>query len=261
MTNDFFTSRRFRAYFRKLLTEHWRTICVATAILLGIMLVAEIWTALSSYSYYFSLENPESNYDPARETLFFTGALIFLVGGCISSSRLFTDGQRKAGRIHVLTTPVSPFESWLARWLLYVVGYIVVFFACFYLADLVRVAIFAPLLPKVSVSFVSVIPKSISDRETYPTMWFFYFFFTSWFVLGSFFFPKRPLLATSICIFIIGMLFFFVLLGVMDPFINLSDRQSALLKTIANLWLILHGLLNWWLSYQRYKEMEIIDHH
>ena len=83
MTNDFFTSRRFRAYFRKLLTEHWRTICVATAILLGIMLVAEIWTALSSYSYYFSLENPESNYDPARETLFFTGALIFLVGGCI----------------------------------------------------------------------------------------------------------------------------------------------------------------------------------
>lgn len=40
-------------------------------------------------------------------------------------------GSKKAGRIHVLTTPVTMFESWLARVLIFVVGYLLMFHAAF----------------------------------------------------------------------------------------------------------------------------------
>lgn len=261
MSNDFFSFRRFCDYLRKLLTERWRTLAVTAAVLLGIMIIGEIWTAVQGYSIYLADKSFSSKSDNIVDILTIEASILFLVGGCIAASRQFYDGEKKAGRIHVLTTPVSTFESWLTRWVIFVPGYAVVFMACLYLADLLRYAVFAPMLPSGQVEIINLLNPRVFKDGMYPHVWQIYFFVTSWFALGSYFFPKRPLMSTAVCMFIIALVFFFVIISGVAEWFVLNDRQTGILQTTAWIWIGLHTLLNWWLSYQRLKEMEVIDRH
>ena len=130
--NDLFSFPRFKAYLRKLWHERWRRLALAVGVLFGILLVIEFWVAFTHY-YDVSLAYVSTDY--AKNDIILFSALICLVGGSISATQMFTDGQQKGGRIHVLTTPVSTLEMWLSRWLIYVLGFVVVFAVCFYVAD------------------------------------------------------------------------------------------------------------------------------
>lgn len=261
MTNVFFSSRRFFYYLRKQLTERWRSIAATMAVLLGIMIVGEIWTAVQGYSIFQVDKSINTPSDHIINILTIEAAILFLVGGCIAASRQFCDGEKKAGRIHVLTTPVSTFESWLARWVIFVPGYIVAFLTCLYVADLLRYAIFAPLLPSGQVEIINLLTPRVFKNGEYPHVWQIYFFLTSWFALGSYFFPSRPFMSTAVCMFIIALIFFFVMISGVAEWFVLDDRQTNILQTVVWIWIGLHTLLNWWLSYQRLKEMEVIDRH
>ena len=138
--NDLFSFPRFKAYLRKLWHERWRRLALAVGVLFGILLVIEFWVAFTHY-YDVSLAYVSTDY--AKNDIILFSALICLVGGSISATQMFTDGQQKGGRIHVLTTPVSTLEMWLSRWLIYVLGFVVVFAVCFYVADTLRVLAFS----------------------------------------------------------------------------------------------------------------------
>lgn len=265
MNNDFFEPQRFACYFRKLLTERWRSLLAFAAILIGILLIIEVWVSSSTYSNYLGVTDLTwlPNYDPTEEPLTIAGILLILIGSCISAARMLTDGQQKAGRIHVLTTPVSPFEMWLGRWLIYIVGYLILFLACFYLLDLLRVAIYGSLLPYIPIRLVRLtsINHFANTPRVWHLLWLFYFFAGSWYALGSYFFPRRPLLATSVCLFIVGLLFFFVMFMYGSDLFYSIDVSKDKLAHYTEAWLLVITLSNWALSYLRLKELEITDHH
>lgn len=260
MTNHHFGFKRFGAYFKKILVERQHSIVVSILILLGIMLIGEMWTAIVGYDFNLRDTDFTSAHDPIEDELFVEATLLFLIGGCVAAAQQFSEGQQKAGRIGVLTTPVSTFESWLIRWLIYVPGYILTFFFCFYLADLLRVAIFAPLLPNTPVEVANVLAPSDISSVVYLELWSFYLFITSWYVLGCYFFPKRPLLSTTITVFLLGMTFVFLLFLESDWLDNFNASQKGALNQAAIGWMLFHTVCNWWLSYKRLKDMEVIDH-
>ena len=115
MTNDFFDSKRFSCYLSKLWTEQRRTLLISAAILLGILFVIELWSCVTYYSSIYYPDDGSKASDSVKNAISMWGTLLFYAGSCISATRFFTDGQQKAGRIHVLTLPVSMFENWLAR--------------------------------------------------------------------------------------------------------------------------------------------------
>ena len=165
--NDLFSFLRFKAYLRKLWHERWRRLALAVGVLFGILLVIEFWVAFINYDD-VSLACVSTDY--AKNDIILFSALLCLVGGSISATQMFTDGQQKGGRIHVLTTPVSTLEMWLSRWLIYVLGFVVVFAVCFYVADTLRVLAFSayPYVRYVNVFSETGIPQMA---------WYFYPFF------------------------------------------------------------------------------------
>ena len=83
----------------------------------------------------------------------------------------------------------------------------------------------------------------------YATAW--YVFAVSFFMLGSFVFPRKPLLGTTISAFVLLLIGGLTLL-----FFNADNNASFYILTA---WVGLLGLVNLWLSYRRLCELEVID--
>ena len=141
-----------------------------------------------------------------KQRSLYGGTLLLYTGACISATRIFTDGQQKAGRIHVLTIPVSMFENWLARTLLFVVGYFVVFHVIFYALEIMRYLLLSSAFPNVDIRIAHPVMwlgfgSNGLLNILYATAW--YVFAVSFFMLGSFVFPRKPLLGTTISAFVV----------------------------------------------------------
>ena len=254
MTNNFFDFKRFLCYLGKLWTEQRRTILFSAAILLGILFIIEVWTCLISYASISEPEDGTKAYDAGKTALIVWGTLLLYTGACISATRIFTDGQQKAGRIHVLTIPVSMFENWLARTLLFVVGYFVVFHVIFYALEIMRYLLLSSAFPNVDIRIAHPVMwlgfgSNGLLNILYATAW--YVFAVSFFMLGSFVFPRKPLLGTTISAFVLLLIGGLTLL-----FFNADNNASFYILTA---WVGLLGLVNLWLSYRRLCELEVID--
>lgn len=254
MPNDFFDSTRFLHYFTKLWTEQRHAMLISAVIVLGIMLIMEVWVCLVAYDFSYYTDGMHPKEDPVRGTLQICSWLLLFVGGCVSATRFFTDGQQKAGRVHVLTMPVSMFENWLARMILFVVSYIVIFHVVFYGLEIIRWFLLTPVFPKIdiAVQHLFMCPDTTGEwgwTLVYTTVW--YFFTVSLFVLGSLVFPRKPLLSTTISVFILGLVGFLIPL--------FSGFEFNVGFGWLTLWIGMLSLLNYWLSYRRLCELEVID--
>lgn len=248
--NDNFNASRFWAYLNKLLVERWRTNLLRVAILFGCMVIIELWMASVSY------DRDETSYDRAVGLLFPIFSLILLVSGCFFASEILSGARRKAERIGALTFPVTPFENWLARWVISIPLYLVCFLVCMYVADGLRVVLFSAIYPKTSIAFISIWRGEDFDREVLSNAWLIYFWCTAVYALGSILFVKRSILKTTLTLFILFWITAFVVLGlVMVSSGNYNNIFESVL--VAYGWLSIPFL--WWLSYNCFKEMEVID--
>ena len=248
--NDNFNASRFWAYLNKLLVERWRTHLLRVAILFGCMVIIELWMASVSY------DRDETSYDRAVGLLFPIFSLILLVSGCFFASEILSGARRKAERIGALTFPVTPFENWLARWVISIPLYLVCFLVCMYVADGLRVALFSAIYPKTSIAFISIWKGEDFDREVLSNAWLVYFWCTAVYALGSILFVKRSILKTTLTLFILFWITAFVVLGlVMVSSGNYNNIFESVL--VAYGWLSIPFL--WWLSYNCFKEMEVVD--
>ena len=84
----------------------------------------------------------------------------------------------------------------------------------------------------------------------YTLVW--YIYPISLFVLGSMVFPRKPLLGTTISVFILGLIAVFILAF-------FSSFSEILIDTLT-LWAAFLSIANLWLSYRRMCELEVIDH-
>lgn len=248
--NDNFNASRFWAYLTKLLVERWRTNLLRLAILFGCLLIIELW--ISSVSY----DRDETSYDRAAGILLPIFSIILLVSGCFFASEILSGARRKAERIGALTFPVTPFENWLARWTISIPLYLVCFLVCMYVADGLRVVLFSAIYPKTPIAFISIWRGEEFDREVLFNAWLVYFWCTAVYALGSILFVKRSILKTTLTLFILFWITAFVVLGlVMVSSGNYNNIFESVL--VAYGWLSIPFL--WWLSYNCFKEMEVVD--
>ena len=248
--NDNFNASRFWAYLTKLLVERWRTNLLRVAILFGCLLIIELWMASVSY------DRDETSYDRAAGILLPIFSIILLVSGCFFASEILSGARRKAERIGALTFPVTPFENWLARWVISIPLYLVCFLVCMYVADGLRVAFFSAIYPKTPIAFISIWGGEECDREVLFNAWLVYFWCTAVYALGSILFVKRSILKTTLTLFILFWITASVVLGlVMVSSGNYNNIFESVL--VAYGWLSIPFL--WWLSYNCFKEMEVVD--
>ena len=249
-TNEQFNFKRFWAYLTKLLVERWRTNAMRLAILLGCIVMIEFWVAFATY------DADSSSTDRAVEILFVVFAIILFVSGSFFASEMLSGARRKAERIGALTFPVTPFESWLARWIICIPLYLVCFLACLYLVDGLRVLFFSAIFPQIELKFIPIWGDSDSTSTLAVNTWLTYFWCTAVYALGGVFFVKRAILKTTLCLFV---LYWFgaslmLLFGALFSFSGGSFYESVL---------IWYGRLSvpfiWWLSYRCFKDMEVID--
>ena len=169
---------------------------------------------------------------------------------------MLSGARRKAERIGALTFPVTPFENWLARWTISIPLYLVCFLVCMYVADGLRVALFSAIYPKTPIAFISIWRGEDFDREVLSNAWLIYFWCTAVYALGSILFVKRSILKTTLTLFILFWITAFVVLGlVMVSSGNYNNIFESVL--VAYGWLSIPFL--WWLSYNCFKEMEVVD--
>lgn len=249
-TNEKFNFKRFWAYLTKLLVERWRTNAMRLAILLGCIVMIEFWVAFATY------DADSSSTDRAVEILFVVFAIILFVSGSFFASEMLSGARRKAERIGALTFPVTPFENWLARWIICIPLYLVCFLACLYLVDGLRVLFFSAIFPQIELKFIPIWGDSDSTSTLAVNTWLTYFLCTAVYALGGVFFVKRAILKTTLALFIFYWFgaSIMLLFGALFSFSGGSFYESVL---------IWYGRLSvpfiWWLSYRCFKDMEVID--
>ena len=139
--NQTFDWSRFTATLRKEVVENWRTILftvVGVYALLAIVMI--LGNAIMGIS---GGETPTIDTDgngifPVH---YIVVGYILAFAGTIVASLSFKKLTKKTGRIDMFTSPSSTFEKFLVNIVIYVLGFIVVFFICAQLADLTRIAI------------------------------------------------------------------------------------------------------------------------
>ena len=248
--NDNFSFNRFWAYFTKLLVERWQTNKMRLAILFGGIAMIELWIAFATYS------KSSSSTDKAVDILLVVFVIVLFILGAMSASEMLSGAQRKAERISALTFPVTPFENWLARWIICLPLFLVCFLVCLYLADGLRVLLVGMLYPQIELKFIPLWGDSESTYNFAAAIWLSYFACTAIYSLGSVFFVKRALLKTTLSLFLLYWIMGFL------PFFFIF-KHSLLTSSYGESILIWYSWLSvifvWWLSYLCFKDMEVVD--
>lgn len=262
-TNNFFSFSRFSQIGCKLIIENKKA-----AIMRAIVMFASIFTLLCWISYI--------NYSSAIDRGGFSRItdicegynlnaflILIFVFGIYSASLMMEDLKTKVGKINVLTTPVTPFENWFARWIIHVILFIAAYIISFFVADLIRVWIFkiAYAGSGLTISTLNldyIIQQINLITDGHPSFIVLaYLTVQSFYVLGGSFFPRHSLLRTTIVGFF-GLLIFFLgdYIFFREFFKNININLG---ETILRGIMLVLIAFNWVTSYFRFKEMEVID--
>ena len=205
MTNtDRFSAARTLSLTALYISENRRKLLLRTALLLGVM----ICIAVINIPYSYSWEWPQKDFQ-LNELLgfYYFGGLIL---SCLGASLMMEDIRSKEGRIRLLMHPTPIAETFLSRWLIYVIAFPVIFLLSVALADAIRVGIASITLPGYNAEFIfrpifidNENTRSVLGPPHYRTTFvasfiYIYFFIQSLFVLGSTIWTRSSFLKTFI---------------------------------------------------------------
>lgn len=275
--NQVFNMRRFGLCFKQYVGENWRRLLLQACVIAGTLTIVAVCAGLNELGWYRSmLEDGEAFKginDSAinNEMPFF---IMLLMGfGAISASLAFSSFGSKEGRIRALVSPFSQLEKYLTRWLIYIPGFLLVFFASAYIADAIRVISFSLLTPYSE--FIHFIGSkdifdfnSDTDGVAFNIYVFTFLFVQSIFMLGSSVWPKNSLIKT----FGVGALVMFVyfMIGLVSAltdthpngiirFHQTSQDTVDLFAILVKCGVSLIIIFNYVICYLRFKEMEVIN--
>ena len=178
--------------------------------------------------------------------------------------------------------PSSNLEKYVSRWLIVTIGYIITFFVALWVADLIRVAVFSVRYPDVDANMLdlSLLIKSngkinalFNDGYQFSFFVGLFFLFQSLCVLGSTFWEKVSFVKTFAASTVIVLLFILlarwtILLFYTDvkQFENVLTSVFGRRKEMSDneIFMMLTGifafftLINWTISFFRFRESEII---
>jgi hypothetical protein len=119
--NNLFSANRFGMLFIKHCTEYYKTYLMASAVLIGVMLLGGGFIV-------YLIETP---IDLNMQTILFVP--IYFLAGTIFTSTIFADISDRKRAIASLTLPASHFEKFIVGWLFSYVIFSVVFMSSYYI--------------------------------------------------------------------------------------------------------------------------------
>ncbi|MGN0214761.1 MAG: hypothetical protein ACI4AH_08160 [Muribaculaceae bacterium] len=134
---DLFSISRFWLLLKKDFTENYRLFSIgALSMLFGLTTIMVLFSPV--------MIKPELDGPLGFSISSVPFAYIYAIGCCISASLMFSPMRTKQGRISLFTLPATSFEKYLEQFLVFVIGFTVVYFACVEVAELLR-CLLAPL--------------------------------------------------------------------------------------------------------------------
>lgn len=272
--NQIFNWNRFTAALRKEVVENWRTILFS---ILGIYLLLTVIMILGNFidSISDNIVSSLMNMVP-QKTVFFMLTIALMVVASLS----FRNLKSKNGRVALFTSPSSTLEKFLVNVLIYVVGSIVVFFACAQLADLTRIGILSlvgadDLIVPGPINFLSAINDTVTGIGSIEPVakgmrWIFWLSLLAtpgMYLLGSVLWPRLSLLKTfaasqilSIAVMIIAI----TLTNVLIPEDEIANWLKNIVEsgTLTN-WIAIslgvQAVLYWGLSWYLFKRKDVVS--
>ena len=280
--DTFFSMPRFVNLCRKKVVENWKSNVLRIVLIYGVMTIVFLWNGYLEYrhsdSQYYLINHVD--YDAVWRFVLMS-FFFFLFGfGWLSASFTMENMKNRTGRIATLMTPATPFEKYFLNWLVSTIILLIVLLIAFKLADYTRVLIYSLIYPDLA---EAILPVNLNDMvgvnvlghhfHVFSNMYqvrftlSLYWFVQSLFVLGSSVWPKNSFIKTFAVIAIIVLIYMVVgtsLVSVLfekgvlyrSPFDDFS--QEKIFNLISAV-LIFFTLLNWILSYFRFKESEVIQ--
>lgn len=272
LQDTFFSWSRCLSLCRKELSEDWRKH------LLRILLIYVSLTLLFLFrSMNINHQSSYVSYDSCFRDMMVIGVNAILFAGCYSASLLAERLKSKTSRLSDMMTPVSTFEKYILRWTLFTVGFLLIFFLLFLLADYTRYLVMSFSYPEVEavtpIPFFDYFYAPWSDNRKWTLFnsalqlrmgLSFYFCVQSLFVLGSTLWPKNAFLKTFAAVTVTGVTLVVVSTWLVEEILpsTMALPFGMAPMTFTNLvfvCLLLLTLFNWVVAYYRYKEMEIIN--
>lgn len=272
--NQIFNWSRFTAALRKEVVENWRTILFS---ILGIYLLLTVIMILGNFidSISDNIVSSLMNMVP-QKTVFFMLTIALMVVASLS----FRNLKSKNGRVALFTSPSSTLEKFLVNVLIYVVGSIVVFFACAQLADLTRIGILSlvgadDLIVPGPINFLSAINDTVTGIGSIEPVakgmrWIFWLSLLAtpgMYLLGSVLWPRLSLLKTfaaSQILSIAVMIIAFTLTNVLIPEDEIANWLKNMVEsgTLTN-WIAIslgvQAVLYWGLSWYLFKRKDVVS--
>ena len=261
MKNQIFDWSRFVATLRKEVVENWRMMLFSILGIYGILALLMIIGNLI-----FGADRTMPAYI-MRYTIVY---MVFTYAGVIFASLAFSGIKDKAKRVEYLSLPSSTFEKFMANFLIYVIGFIVVFPICAQLADLTRIAILWPWSGGADVegpiNFLPTIHEFAANFD-YPgggkwleaALWIAVIATPALYFLGSVVWPKLSFLKTFAAVYILEIVMIVVPMVIILIFWNMKDmalwfsqhvQPGSLMTAITCLsvvQLVVCLALSWWL--------------
>lgn len=289
-----FSPARFKAYFHAYASANSRQLLMAAAAIVIVWLLVAIlpqfMTDFSSYSVRKTvIENGINDpnmlmHDPYWNKELGCGAIMLMVFCTIAGCNMFSAMHGKGKRQDTLALPASMVEKYATYFVIYALGFFVVFYASFWLADALRVVTvetcsdygeYAMLIPFNYIFSFDLISHFIYEGNpavnAAPCIFFYSGALTllGFFSLGSIIWQKSSFLKT-ICslavLVVVQLLMVYISLKMFFGFDSrLTERDFfELTGSVAqNVVFIICGLIIpvvlFWLGYRRFKDTDLVE--
>ena len=271
MNSNSFNMRRMAALLGIDLSERKRTLLLQCVMLLGLLIVAAVYSAFQFNRYYYQTWEM----DPALRSLPIFYTIVVFIGGCLSASFVFNDLATKEGRLRSLMRPALDVEKFITRWVIYVPGFIVMFIAGVFIAESLRTGIVmlrfsdVTATPCYALIYDSAVRDWLFEGVTNVDRFIcnfslFFLAIQSFFVLGSAVWPKNSALktfATFFCLTVAMALlttWSFDLFSSEITFCHKSDFFRENSDRIATVLMIAAITTNYVLAWLRLGETDVI---
>lgn len=250
---------RIKSLIAKEWAERRKHYCMLALVYLGCM---AILFSVDSLIYMSNVIDPfGKDVDPREEHITLMAVFLFFLATISRGSDMMNSCMGRQGTTSFLTLPASVGEKFLVKWLYTVPFTVLLFIACYFLANVVRYVILAAVNPDFETICIT------GFHETFYNYFIKFSFIPilcvqSFFMLGSTYWGKNSMLKTAgILLVLFGIM---VIIATNIPVYNdLGTWDFRLIWphsfVVATLTWIPAGLmlLTWWLVYRQMCEMEI----
>lgn len=262
-----FSFSRFGKLFYKEISENWKLYGLQVLVMYVAMAITLIWYSYTDYTSFNTLaKTNDLNVHIFTLVFWMWSWWIFI---CLGTSFAFKTMKGKTGRITMLMTPVTAFEKFFFRWLIYVLVLPLLILLSIWLADYTRVFVYSAIYPEMPFIEVTDFKHFVDQGDGGYSLchsWvdgslliLLNVYIQSFFLLGSIIWPKNSFIKTLIAFVLFVFLYYWVVVGFSHFTENsaLANLNSFIFKWGHVLFPVL-TIINWVLTYFRLKESEVI---